>query len=81
MTPPFSVDVVTNQAMIPARKPVIDPHIQPHLFALLQVTARAMGTTADPRMTPMKVYSITVSTSSKLLRKWTTYSQPMETPM
>ena len=34
------------------------PHTHPHLFALLQVTARAMGTTADPRMTPMKVYSI-----------------------
>jgi hypothetical protein len=68
MTPPFSVDVVTNQAMIPAKKPVMDPHIQPHLFALLQVTPRAMGTTADPRMTPMKVYSIKVSASSKLLR-------------
>jgi hypothetical protein len=56
MTPPLSVDVVTSQAMIPAKKPVIAPQIHPHLFALLQVTPRAMGTTADPRMTPMKVY-------------------------
>jgi hypothetical protein len=67
MTPPFSVDVVTNQAMIPVKKPIMDPDTQPHLFALLQVTARAMGTTADPRMTPMKVYNIKVRTSSKLL--------------
>ena len=69
MTPPFSVDVVTNQAMIPAKKPIMDPHIQPHLFALLQVTPRAMGTTADPRMTPMKVCSTTVSSSFKIIAK------------
>ena len=64
MTPPLSVDVVTNQAMIPAKKPAMEPQIHPHLFALLQVTPRAMGATADPRMTPMKVYSIRVSTLS-----------------
>lgn len=81
MTPPLSVDVVTNQAMIPAKKPAMDPNIHPHLFALLQVTARAMGATADPKMTPMKVYSEIVSTSSNCCEKKSTYSQPMETPM
>jgi len=58
MTPSLSVDVVTNQAMIPAKKPTMEPHIHPHLFALLQVTPRAMGATADPKITPIKVYSI-----------------------
>ena len=67
MTPPLSVDVVTNHAMIPAKKPVMEPHIHPHLFALLQVTPKAIGTTADPRMTPMKVYRMILSTSSELL--------------
>ena len=55
MTRLLSVDVVTNQAISPAKKPAMDPQIHPHLFALLQVTQRAMGTTADPKMTPMKV--------------------------
>jgi hypothetical protein len=55
ITPPFSVEVVTNHATIPATKPATDPAMQPHLFALLQVMQRAMGTTPDPRMTPINV--------------------------
>ena len=56
-TPPFRVLVVTSHAMRPAKKPAMEPPMHPHLFALLQVTQSAMGTTAEPRITPMKVYS------------------------
>jgi len=44
--------------MRPEKKPDIAPPTQSHLFARDQVMQRAMGTTADPRITPMKVYQL-----------------------
>ena len=52
-SPPFSADVVTSHAMTPAQKPEIAPAMLPHLFALPQVMHVAIGTTAEPRATPM----------------------------
>jgi hypothetical protein len=48
--------------------------MHPHLFALLHVTHSAIGTTAEPSMTPMKVYN-----EGELLidfAKYTTYIKP-----
>ena len=46
---------MTSQAIIPAARPTIEPPMQPALLAFFQVTQRAIGQTADPRMTPMNV--------------------------
>src|SRR6266498_2136232 len=56
ITPWFSLAVVTSHATTPATKPITEPQIQPHLLALLQVMASAMGHTADPKITTIKVY-------------------------
>lgn len=53
MTELLREDVVTSQAMIPAQKPETAPAMQPHLFAFFQLTHKAIGTTAEPRTTPM----------------------------
>lgn len=53
MVPSLSDDVVTSQAMIPAQKPATEPPMHPHLFAFFQLMDRAIGTTAEPRTTPM----------------------------
>lgn len=41
---------------MPAMKPAMAPQIEPHLFAFFQLTQRAIGTTAEPRKTPMNSY-------------------------
>jgi hypothetical protein len=56
--PPFKVEVVTNQAIMPAPNPMRLPQMQPFLLAFDQVTPRAMGTTAEPRITPINVLGI-----------------------
>ena len=56
MVPPFRLLVVTSHAMIPEPNPATAPVMHPHLFALLQVMQSAIGTTAEPRITPIKVY-------------------------
>ena len=55
ITPPLSALVVTSQAIRPEKKPETEPQMQPHLFALDQVMQSAIGTTPDPRITPMNV--------------------------
>src|SRR5216683_1380176 len=55
MTPPLSELVVTSHAIRPAKKPATEPPMQPHLFARDQVMQSAIGTTAEPRITPMNV--------------------------
>jgi hypothetical protein len=57
MTFPLRVDVVTSQAIIPAARPTSEPPTQPALLAFFQVMQRAIGQTAEPRMTPMNVYN------------------------
>ena len=57
MTPSHKRAVVPNQVPTPATRPVRAPTMQPVLFAFRQATPIAMGQTAPPRMTPMKVYS------------------------
>lgn len=53
MDPPFNAPVVANHTTTPATNPATLPTMHPHLFALDQVTASAMGTTAEPSITPM----------------------------
>lgn len=53
MMPPFNFAVATSQAIIPKTNPEIAPMMQPHLFAFFHVTHNAIGTTAEPRMTPI----------------------------
>lgn len=56
ITPSFRVLVVTNHAMTPAAKPMTAPPIQPHLFAFFQVIQSAIGTTPEPKITPINVW-------------------------
>ena len=55
ITPSLSALVVTSHAAMPAKKPRILPRMHPFLLALDHVIARAIGTTAEPSITPMKV--------------------------
>jgi hypothetical protein len=60
MTLPFRLLVVTNHAITPAINPAIDPPMHPHLLALDQEIAIAIGNTAEPRMTPMNVCEVSI---------------------
>ena len=68
--------VTTSQTMMPAANPAMAPTTHPVLFALDQVTQSATGTTAEPRMQPMKVLNdILVSSKIPRLKIWT-YIKP-----
>lgn len=57
MTPSFSLEVVTSQAVILQHNPRTGERVAAHLFWPFHMRVRVAGRTADEIMTPMKTYS------------------------